>query len=229
MHGRMFGRMNNRVLVVNELSAAGNQVASFMKSQRAFSASFPNFLFFTLTSLCALFPENPLTVLILDSIPIYLNTFLLCELVSHVYGHHCIPQVLPVLNLNQTQTHTHSDISKHHFKTPRPYLFPSVPPYIWADQLKESMAWRKKDKFIKKYFQLHTKGFLHGSLESSNYQINVHFKFKYCFIFQIHTWLFVAHKKPTMLCLAIWLIWHLISFFFLNYFPSVQLYCMSCV
>lgn len=130
MHGRMFGRMNNRVLVVNELSAAGNQVASFMKSQRAFSASFPNFLFFTLTSLCALFPENPLTVLILDSIPIYLNTFLLCELVSHVYGHHCIPQVLPVLNLNQTQTHTHSDISKHHFKTPRPYLFPSVPPYI---------------------------------------------------------------------------------------------------
>lgn len=62
MHGRIFGRMNNRVLVVNELSAAGNQVASFMKSQRAFSASFPNFLFFTLTSLCALFPENPLTV-----------------------------------------------------------------------------------------------------------------------------------------------------------------------
>lgn len=137
--------------------------------------------------------NRSLPSLILDSIPIYLNTLLLCELVSHVYGHHCIPQVLPVLNLNQTHTHTHWDISKHHFKTPRPYLSPSVPPYIWADQLKESMAWRKKDKFIKKDFHPHMKGFLHCSLESSNYQINVHFKFKYCFIFQIHTWLFVAH------------------------------------
>lgn len=77
--------MDCRVLLMSGLNAAGN-MASFMNSQGAFSASLPNFLFFsTLTFSSCFVPRetvhpplpSPRFTLNLS----YLNTTLLCALV----------------------------------------------------------------------------------------------------------------------------------------------------
>lgn len=74
--------MDCRVLLMNGLNAAGNQVASFMNSQGAFSAS-SHLPFFTLTLSLCFVPKGTvhlsLPSLLFDSF--YLNTILLCELV----------------------------------------------------------------------------------------------------------------------------------------------------
>lgn len=132
--------MNCRVLLMNGLNAAGNQVASFMNSLGAFSAS-SQLPFFTLTfSLCFVPRETvhlPLPYLPFDLIPFYLNTILLCELVLVV-----LMAIIVLLKCSQcsefnlnptlllTHTHenrkndktkkhikTHSDVTRHYIKT----------------------------------------------------------------------------------------------------------------
>lgn len=77
--------MNCRVLLINGPNAEGKQVASFMNSQGAFSASPTNSLFFTLILFVLCSQRDcsslPPLFLLFDLTPLYLNTVLLCELV----------------------------------------------------------------------------------------------------------------------------------------------------
>lgn len=210
------GLMNCRVLLTNGLNAAGNQVASFMNSLGAFSASSQLPFFFTPTFSLCFVPRETVHLshpsLLLNLTPFSLNTIAVWACVSRVDGHHCTPQVLPVLwvKLNpHTILLTQTDEKRKNGKTikntlrcnqtlhqnsSRPYPSPSVPPYIWTNVLNEHVASRKTDKFRKKDFQTTHEGDLYGTLER-NVQINVHLKLS-SFTFEINIiWLFVAYKK----------------------------------
>lgn len=67
---------------MNELNAAGNQVASFMNSLGAFSAS-PQ-LPFCHPNLYALFPDTPSPLFDL-TLSFHRNTIMLCELISVMF------------------------------------------------------------------------------------------------------------------------------------------------
>lgn len=144
-------------------NAAGNQVASFMNSLGALSAS----------SWFPFFPPHSILLFVLcsqrncSSLPSFLSPIwpnllshhyvAVWACVSRVHGHYCSPQVLPVLwvqlctvlltqtdeKRKKTLKHT-PDVTNHYFQTTRPYQSPSVPPPVWANVLHEHVASREE-------------------------------------------------------------------------------------